>query len=242
MKQKFPLRHALISAFLEIDIRGFRRIAHHLPKLLIPSPKEDCVMLTRYGFYLYIDPVKDKGVERSIYYTGTYEKGALAIMKQILREGDVFADVGANIGLMSIYAAQLVGTSGRVLAFEPNPETATILEENIRLNELSNTESIRYAVGKTPDKALIYERWDSNRGSASLIKPEEKAESHEIEIITLSEFFSTDLKTGKLPRLIKLDIEGFELEALEGARELLNSAAPPCPDGGMLQKQGEYFW
>lgn len=225
MKKKFPIRHALISSLLDIDIRGFRKIAHHLPRLLIPSPKEDCIMLTRYGFWLHIDPVKDKGVERSIYYTGTYEKGALALMKRILREGDVFVDVGANIGLMSVYAARLLGPSGQVLAFEPNPETAGILEENIRINRLTNIESIRYAVGKTPGRALIYDRWDSNRGSASLIKPANPAESHEIQVCTLSEYYKTGKR--KTPRLIKFDIEGFELEALEGALDLLNSADPP---------------
>lgn len=184
-------------------------------------------MRTRYGFWLQIDPVKDKGVERSIYYTGTYEKGALAIMKQLLRKGDLFVDVGANIGLMSIYASELVGNTGQVRAFEPNPETAGILEENISLNKIDNIESFRFAVGKSPGKALIYDRWDSNRGSASLIKPEEDAESHEVEIIKLSEFFRKDIINGKLPRLIKLDIEGFELEALEGALDLLNSPHPP---------------
>ena len=227
MKQKFPIRHALISSFLEIDVRGFRKIAHLLPYLLIPAPKGACTMLTRYNFWLHIDPVKDKGVERSIYYTGTYEKGALAIMKQLLGEGDFFVDVGANIGLMSIYAARLVGSAGQVRAFEPNPETATILEENIRLNKIENIESLRYAVGKEPGKAVIYDRWDSNRGSASLIKPEEDAESHEVEVITLSEFFRKDIEKGKLPQLIKLDIEGFELEALKGALHLLKAPEPP---------------
>jgi len=227
MKQKFPIRHALISSFLEIDVRGFRRIAHHLPRLLIPAPKGGCIMKTRYGFWLQIDPVKDKGVERSIYYTGTYEKGALAIMKQLLGKGDFFVDVGANIGLMSIYASKLVGPTGQVRAFKPNPETAGILEENIRLNKINNIENFRYAVGKNPGKALIYDRWDSNRGSASLIKPREDAESHKVEVITLSEFFRKDIEKEKLPHLIKLDIEGFELEALEGALDLLNSPNAP---------------
>ncbi|MCP4309771.1 MAG: FkbM family methyltransferase [Bacteroidetes bacterium] len=225
MKRKFPIRHALISSLLEIDVRGIRKIAYHLPRMLIPAPEGALTMLTRYGFWLHIDPVKDKGVERSIYYTGTYEKGALATMKQLLRPGDCFVDVGANIGLMSIFASTVVGPEGKVLAFEPNPETATILEENIRLNHISNIESFRYAMGKNPGMALIYDRWDSNRGSASLIKPGEEAESHEIEVTTLSDFFRKE--TDKLPSLIKLDIEGFELEALEGALDLLNSRNPP---------------
>jgi FkbM family methyltransferase len=228
MKKNFFLRHRLISSLLEIDVKGFRRVAHHLPPLLIPTPKGICTVKTHYGFWLRIDPVKDKGVERSIYYTGTYEKGSLAIMKQLLRKGDCFVDVGANIGLMSLYASKLVGTKGKVWAFEPNPDTALILEMNIRINNATNIELSRYAVGKNPGKALIYDRWDSNRGSASLIKPEGETASHEIEVTTLSEFFKKKIKEGgNLPKLLKLDIEGFELEALKGALDLLNSNQAP---------------
>ncbi len=228
MKRNFFLRHALVSSLLEIDLKGFRWIAHHLPRLLIPRPKGICTMKTRYGFWLKIDPVKDQGVERSIYYTGTYEKGSLAIMRHILGHGDMFVDVGANIGLMSLYASQLVGSEGKVVAFEPNPDTARILVENIGLNKVSNIEHSGYAVGKSPGKAQIYDRWDFNRGSASLIKPEQVTGSHEIEVTTLSKFFKKEIKEGApLPRLVKLDIEGFELEALEGALDLLNSKHPP---------------
>ncbi len=131
MIKNYTTRHKLISSLLEIDVKGIRRVAHHLPRFLIPAPKGVCTMKTNYGFYLQIDPVKDQGVERSIYYTGTYEKGSLAVLKQLLRKGDSFADVGANIGLMSLYASQLVGTKGKVWAFEPNPETARILKENV---------------------------------------------------------------------------------------------------------------
>lgn len=214
----------MISALLEIDVKGIRKIAYHLPRLLIPTPKGPCTIKTRYGFYMNIDPIKDQGVERSIYYTGTYEKGSLAFMKHMLKKGDSFIDVGANIGLMSLYASSLVGTEGKVWAFEPNPETALILDENISLNSIKNIQVSKLAIGKKSGKAVIYERWDFNRGSASLIKPEKETGSFEIEVTTLSEFFK---KATTLPRLIKFDIEGFELEALEGALDLLSSPEPP---------------
>lgn len=228
IKRNFFIRHTLISALMELDVKGIRKIAYHLPHLLIPRPKGTCTMKTRYGFYLKIDPVNDQGVERSIYYTGTYEKGSLAIMKHMLRPGDCFVDVGANIGLMSIFASQLVGPAGKVWAFEPNPLTARILEENIRINHSQNIEQSRYAVGKIPGNALIYDRWDFNRGSASLIKPDKDTGSHEVQVCTLSGFFKKEIKdVDHYPRLIKLDIEGFELEALHGSLDLLNSEHPP---------------
>ncbi len=83
-------------------------------------------------------------------------------------------------------------------------------------------------MGKEVGNARIYDRWDFNRGSATLIKPEGETDSYEIEVTTLSAFFQKEIeKESGLPDLIKLDIEGLELEALEGALDLLKSNNPP---------------
>ena len=172
---------------------------------------------------MIIDPVKDDGVEKTIYYTGTYEKGTLFVIKNLLREGDTFVDVGANIGLMSIFASSIVKASGKIVAFEPNPITFKILKSNIALNNLSNIETSDYAIGAKTNGAKIYDRWDLNRGSASLIKPENVSESYDIRVITLSNYF----KVKQCIHLIKIDIEGYELEALKGAKDILDGESPP---------------
>jgi FkbM family methyltransferase len=226
----YPLRHRIISALRDLDVKGIRWLAHRLPGWLLPESKGPCIMQTLYGFPLQIDPVRDSGLERSIWETGTYEKGSLAVMADLLRPGDVFVDVGANIGLMSVFAARLVGDAGKVFAFEPHPETCGILDENIRLNGCSNIEVSRMAIGSKPGHARIYIRRDANRGEASLIQPETldrspetSEEGLEIELTTLDAFFAD-----KVPaHMIKLDIEGYELEAMEGARGLLTSEQPP---------------
>ena len=100
---------------------------------MIGRPKNKMIIKTIYGFKLHIDPIYDNGVEKSIYYTGTYEAGTLFIFSKLLEKGDLFIDVGANIGLMSIYAAMKVGESGNVHAFEPDPETFKILFEVIKI-------------------------------------------------------------------------------------------------------------
>jgi hypothetical protein len=119
----FTWRHTLISFLQGIDMAGIRKIAYYLPGIIIPKPKSALIIKTLYGFKLWIDPVKDQGIEKSLYYTGTYEKGTLFILRALLKEGDLMVDVGANIGLMSIFAADLVKESGKVIAFEPNPDT-----------------------------------------------------------------------------------------------------------------------
>ncbi|MEN8228181.1 MAG: FkbM family methyltransferase [Bacteroidota bacterium] len=178
---------------------------------------------TLHGFNMIIDPVRDEGVERTIYYTGSYEKGTLFVIKNLLKEGDTFIDVGANIGLMSIFASSIVMDSGKIIAFEPNPVTLKILKRNIALNNISNIQTSDYAVGAKASGAKIYDRWDSNRGSASLIKPESESDSYDIEVITLSDY----CKANQEIHLIKIDIEGFELEALKGAKEILDGESPP---------------
>ena len=220
----FPIRHKIISFFLDIDIKGIRKVAYYLPKILIPKPTGKLIMKTQYGFSLKIDPIKDVGLERSIYYTGTYEKGTLHVIKNILKKGNTFVDVGANIGLMSIFASKIIKETGNVFAFEPNPITNKILKQNIELNNLSNIKTSNYAIGKNNDYAKIYDNWDSSRGSSSLIKPEKESQSYNVEIISLMDYFT---KLDKRIDLIKLDIEGYEIDALEGAKEIFSSELPP---------------
>ncbi len=219
----YTLRHRFISSLQDVDIRGIRKIAHFLPGLLIPKPKNPLVIKTLHGFGLNIDPVQNEGVESSIYYTGTYEKGTLHVIKNILNKGDLFIDVGANIGLMSIFASSLVSETGRIIAFEPNPATMQIFRSNITLNAVSNIETSDFAIGNSDQDSKIYERKDQNRGCASLIKTDSEAEIYDIRVIPLPDYFEVPEKID----LIKIDIEGYELEALEGAREILVGNDPP---------------
>lgn len=222
--KSFRLRHKLISFVNDFDIRGIRKIAFYLPKLLIPKPKQSIIMTTLYGFKLKIDPVKDKGVELSIYNSGTYEKGTLFIIDSILKKGATFLDIGANIGLMSIFTSKVVGPNGKIIAFEPNPETRKILLENIQLNNISTIEVSPYAIGSKRETGKIYDRWDSNRGSASIVPSNENTgEGYDIEIISLKEY---PFESNKID-LIKIDVEGFELEVLKGSADILSSLHPP---------------
>ncbi len=220
---RFPLRHRLISFLRDLDVRGVRGLAHRLPYWIMPKPKSGMLMETLHGFPMYIDPVIDQGVERSMYYTGTYERGTMYLLDRVLGAGDCFVDVGANIGLMTVHAARLVGAHGRVFAFEPNPETHRLLKRNVELNELTNVTLSEQAVGAVASEGMLYDRWDSSRGSASMVADGHQRAGSKVHITTLDQTLSQVDKV----RLIKLDIEGYEPQALQGASQLLGNDQAP---------------
>ncbi|MCC7298596.1 MAG: FkbM family methyltransferase, partial [Bacteroidia bacterium] len=172
---------------------------------------------------LLIDPTVDKGLESNIYYTGTYEIGTLRLIQKYLAPGDTFIDVGANIGLMSIFASQCVGNAGSVLSFEANPDTLKILNQNISINNINNIKTSGIALGSQVGKGKIFSNLALNRGSASIVTHAEGSASYEIEIKPLDEL----LEPNQTIHLIKIDIEGYELEALKGMTNLLSSKNAP---------------
>lgn len=220
----FRIRHKIIAYLTDINIIGIRALVNFLPYILIPKPSKKLIVSTLYGFKMEIDPVKDnKGLEKVIYYTGTYEKGTLHIIKNILNSGSVFVDIGANIGLMSVFSSILVQESGKIFSFEPNPATYDILKKNIELNNLSNINAEPLGIGSVKKTTKIYDQWDSGRGSASMIKPEHVTNSYDVEVVTLSDYFNdfqNDID------VIKIDIEGYELEALRGAEKIIREKLP----------------
>ena len=218
------MRHRLISFIRDIDVKGFRKLSILLPKWLLSDPKETAsyILKTNHDFLLRINPSEDTGVELSLHETGTYEKGILAFLQANLRKGDCFVDVGANIGLMSIFASNCVGNEGQVLAYEAHPKTAELLKENIELNQLMNIQVCQYALGSEEGQTKIYDNWQINRGGASLIVKTEDSIAYDIDIHRLDAVLSTNLH----PKIIKIDVEGFELEVLKGASETIKKFQP----------------
>jgi FkbM family methyltransferase len=216
-------RHYLINKIEEFNFKGGGLLTRFIISTT-PKPKQSLLLKTIYGFILKIDPVKDKGIELELYYKGTYEKGTLHLINKILNTGDVFVDIGANIGLMSIFASYKVGVDGKVIAFEPNPITNKILTENITLNNINNIKVESQALSDINKNGKIYDNFEMNRGSSSLIKPSEFAVGYDIEEITFSDYFESFSKVD----LIKIDVEGYELNVLKGAKKFIeNSVNPP---------------
>lgn len=222
--KSYPFFHGIISFLRDKDVKGIRALSVLLPKLLLPAAEKSSayILKTLHGFYLKIDPSKDKGVELSLHETGTYEKGILSYLKSVLQKGDSFIDVGANIGLISIHTAKLVGQKGTVFSYEAMPATAALLRENIALNQLKNIVVGDFALGSVDGKTEIFENWQVNRGGASLLVKTEQSASFEIDVFCLDSVFPKEFH----PKVVKIDVEGFEMEVLKGAKNLIQREHP----------------
>jgi FkbM family methyltransferase len=176
---------------------------------------------TLHDFVMAIHPAQDKaGVEHEIYYKGTYEKGTLNLIKQLLSKDKNMLDIGANIGFVSLYASTIVGSNGRIFSFEANPETVPLLEENIRINSFENIHVFPFGLGLETERLKIFpETIDQNRGAASLDGSVSQGERYiEIDVKKLD-----DVKIELPISLLKIDVEGWELNVLMGAKQFLQT-------------------
>lgn len=143
--------------------------------------------------------------------------------KEVMKKGDIIIDAGAYPGDFTTIASRIVGEEGRVLAFEPNPENRSYLEEVLETNN-------HYPNVEIFDQALYSSQGTSRllkRGSDSRIIDNRRNYSSIIEVETTT--IDTVLKDMNLMErisLIKMDIEGAEIEAVKGAEETIRTARP----------------
>lgn len=174
---------------------------------------------TIHGFDLLIDPSTDKGVELALFHRGTYEEGILDFLGKNYKGKGAFVDVGANIGLISIFVA-FKFPKATVHAFEAHPETLEIFRENLAINGLEQVNSHAFALGSEEAKAMIYADQEQNRGGASLLTPHANEDGIEIQVRKLDDLELSEIE------VIKLDVEGYELEVLKGAEQTIRRDRP----------------
>lgn len=191
-------------------------IARRLDSHYRRSPAQRRVR-TRDGFLMNLDTADF--IQRTIYLTGDWDVAVGDVLRDRLKPGMTFVDAGANVGFFSMLAAKLVGQSGRVVAFEPNPSVFAQVQANAELNGFSWIKPHRAGLFDKDGVGEIFIP-EANCGGATL-RPG-GINGMAIPLVRMD-----DVVKGKVD-LLKIDIEGAEVAALGGAREILSGPDAPA--------------
>ncbi len=170
-------------------------------------------------------------MQRRIFWMGYYSTDIVVLLKKVLKPSMVVIDVGANIGEITLVAAQRVGETGKVIAVEPVNVIADRLAEHVRINDLSQVTIVREALGNT-ERGLVpiymscgQDVSDEHQGLASLYGESEGQEPIEYVNVTSLDKTAVSLNLSRVD-LIKIDIEGGELACLQSAENVLRRFRP----------------
>ena len=125
------------------------------------------VVRSQLGFEVEIRDYAEH-IQSYIYWLGRFEPRESAVVRNLVQPGDCVIDAGANLGWFTLLASSIVGTTGKIFAFEPSGATVDHLRRNLALNGASNVEVHRIALSDNAGKAKLTVTQKGNTGSASL--------------------------------------------------------------------------
>lgn len=163
---------------------------------------------------------------RHLYKYGRYEPELSAFLRAHLdlRDGDVVVDIGANLGWYSLLAERQARGAVDVFAFEPDPDNFALLTANLALNGARRVTAVQQALSAEAGTVRLHRYRDTNLGRHSVL-PINDGETVEVPAGRLDDFWASRGLGDRVPRFIKIDVEGYELVALRGARAVLER----CP-------------
>jgi FkbM family methyltransferase len=192
-------------------IRGLMGRAVRLPLKLIPDGSP---------MYVLSGPNRGrrliKGYGPASYWLGIAERPLQKVAKEYIHAGDIVYDIGANVGLHTLYFSRLVGEGGHVFAFEPAPDTSRKLAEHLKLNSVTNVTVIQKAVTDRVEEKRFRIHEDPCQRHLD--------EHGEIAVWTTS--LDTLIHELPPPNCIKMDIEGGEIDAFVGAEDCFITHRP----------------
>ncbi|MGI8807502.1 MAG: FkbM family methyltransferase [Acidimicrobiales bacterium] len=202
-----------------MPLRGRQRVVR---QLFPPERLHGFSSVIRLSDGRLYDVVGDSFLEWSLLFFGPYEPEITRLLGYLVKPGNTVLDIGANVGIHTVTMAKLAG-AGRVLAFEPHPQTVERLRANLALNGIDRTEVVQVALLDRAGAVSLFDSNDSNRAMASL-HAYDGWSSTSVEGMTLDDV----LQVRAVPKVdvVKIDVEGFEPAVLEGARGMLARDRP----------------
>lgn len=208
------------------DVRGKDRLTSAILGRGTPASLRRGPLTVRFGPGLTATVNVDRdGSFADVFFASARPPCLVPVLDAALRPGQVFYDIGANIGIYSLWAAVLVGETGQVYAFEPAERTSAWLAALIAQNELANVEVVRSAVGDRVGELQLHTV--PGASGLSSVVPGLRVSAgggpvHTVSSMT-TDAFATDHRP---PSLIKIDVEGYEAEVVRGMSRLLDDIRP----------------
>jgi len=161
-------------------------------------------------------------------HLGLQEVEQCRCLTNMLHAGQVFFDVGANVGFYSLLSSRIVRESGRVIAFEPMPRNLAFLHRHVRLNRAENVTILPLACAENLSAQLFIAGENNALGrlEESDGKEEEPSRQTPAILVATVSLDAAAEKLGLWPDVIKIDVEGAELRVLHGAAHLLTHVRP----------------
>jgi FkbM family methyltransferase len=233
--------HAYVSGFsralkklfretLRMTVRRMPYGGHRLVNKLNPSLAVDTPVMCQFdGQWMEVN-LHDH-IQKELYYFGTYEPVEQAFFIRYLKTGMTVVDIGAHIGLYTLLAAKRIGQEGKVIAFEPVPGNFQRLKRNIELNGWKNVVLEQYALSQIDGEATILLPDYANSGVPSIGTFQNHGEWREalrVRTSTLDSYVAAH----SISRvdLVKMDIQGAEIWALQGMQQVLSAREGCSPD------------
>jgi FkbM family methyltransferase len=207
---KAKLQHEMRTQVAELTARLDRRV-------MVDCGPEEVLVRSDVGYVLC--PRRDYALLICL-LEGEGERGTYLLMQRLLKPGDIFIDVGANVGLHTLAAARAMQGLGRIVAFEPCEPTKRLLETSVGLNGFSGIVDIHQAAvsSRTGRQQLLLGATSDHHGLSSVPGP---AGMHrapgDVHCVTLDEFTASN----PVVTLIRIDAHGAELDVLDGSRSLI---------------------
>ncbi|MFT4518162.1 MAG: FkbM family methyltransferase [Halioglobus sp.] len=175
-----------------------------------------------FSLRLYVHGEQDQFVSRRIRQEGVWEPYESSLVLSLLQPGDVFVDVGANIGYFCVLAAAIVGEAGAVFAFEPDSDNCDLLRRSAALNDMDSIITVVEAgLSDTSGEAQLFLS-ENNLGDHQIYATDDARPSTPISL-----YHGSDYLRGRLQRidLLKVDTQGSEYQVMAGLLPLLQELA-----------------
>lgn len=172
--------------------------------------------------------LNDRGISRELFFTGVHESESTRQIKHELRPGMNVLEIGANVGYYALLEAKLIGTNGRIIAFEPSMENVINLKLNTAINNLDERiEIYQVGAGSSNGKAEFY---CMNKGNTSSFYKRENESSiattavMSVDVVTVDHFFEN---RDEHIDFFRMDVEGYEFEIIKGMEDFLDASDSP---------------